>query len=165
MTGTDPMAAMWAALDTHGYTPKGELWKFTARCPAHEDRSPSLSVTEGVDRRTLVYCHAGCSVADVVAAIGLTMSDLFPVGHRKAAKQRVAVVAEQTPLAALVDALNTVGLTWSGVISSKCPYCDHPAAWWNVNQDRVEVDCPEECTRTEILDALEGRVAIAGGAS
>ena len=40
----------------------------TARCPAHNDRSPSLSMTER-DGRVLVHCHAGCAQADVIAAL------------------------------------------------------------------------------------------------
>ena len=57
----------------------GNGW--VARCPAHEDRSPSLSVREGADGRVLVYCHAGCRTDDVVAAIGLSMRDLFADGR------------------------------------------------------------------------------------
>jgi hypothetical protein len=49
-----------------------------AHCPAHEDRSPSLSVTEGDDGRVLLHCHGGCSVNEIVATIGLAISDLFP---------------------------------------------------------------------------------------
>ncbi len=51
---------------------------YTARCPAHKDRTASLSVTAGNDGRILVYCFAGCSVHAVMAAIGFTISDLFP---------------------------------------------------------------------------------------
>lgn len=51
---------------------------FNARCPAHEDRTASLSVTAGTDGRLLLHCFAGCSVHDVLGAIGLTISDLFP---------------------------------------------------------------------------------------
>lgn len=51
---------------------------YTARCPAHEDRSASLSVSEGTDGRVLLHCFAGCGAADVVAALGLTLADLFP---------------------------------------------------------------------------------------
>lgn len=39
------------------------------RCPAHDDRTPSLSVTSGRDGRLLVYCHAGCAAIDVLAAL------------------------------------------------------------------------------------------------
>jgi putative DNA primase/helicase len=47
-------------------------------CPAHDDHNSSLSVGEGGDGRALIFCHAGCDVADIVAALGLEVSDLFP---------------------------------------------------------------------------------------
>lgn len=47
------------------------------RCPSHDDRNPSLSVSEGNDGRVLLYCHAGCDTEkDVVPSLGLTMADL-----------------------------------------------------------------------------------------
>jgi CHC2 zinc finger len=56
-----------------------------ACCPAHEDRSPSLSMKLVEDGRILVHCFAGCGAADVVSAVGLTVSDLFekPLGEFK----------------------------------------------------------------------------------
>jgi hypothetical protein len=54
----------------------GSSW--TTRCPAHEDRKPSLTLREGDAGQVLLHCHAGCTVDAVVAAIGLTMADLFP---------------------------------------------------------------------------------------
>ncbi len=54
----------------------GKGW--TARCPAHEDKFPSLSVSEGADGRVLLHDHAGCSVEEIVRALGLTTADLFP---------------------------------------------------------------------------------------
>lgn len=53
----------------------GDGW--SARCPAHGDFSNSLSVAQGDDRRVLLYCHAGCPVADIVDALDLSMRDLF----------------------------------------------------------------------------------------
>jgi CHC2 zinc finger len=50
---------------------------YTACCPAHPDKGPSLSVGEGDDGRVLLHCFAGCSTATVLAALGLTMVDLF----------------------------------------------------------------------------------------
>ena len=51
---------------------------FMAFCPAHDDRrEPSLSVKEGEDGRVLLKCFAGCATKQVVAAIGLSMTDLF----------------------------------------------------------------------------------------
>lgn len=53
----------------------GDRW--VARCPAHEDLNPSLSIKEGDDGRVLVHCHADCETADVLARISLTERDLF----------------------------------------------------------------------------------------
>ena len=52
--------------------------RWTARCPAHPDQSPSLSIKELDDQRILVHCFAGCGGSDVMAAIGLTLADLYP---------------------------------------------------------------------------------------
>jgi hypothetical protein len=45
-------------------------------CPAHEDSTPSMSVSFR-DGKTLVYCHAGCNISEILEAAGLTISDLF----------------------------------------------------------------------------------------
>jgi hypothetical protein len=42
---------------------------WTARCPAHDDRTPSLSLTDTKDGKLLVRCHAGCDQKDVIAAL------------------------------------------------------------------------------------------------
>lgn len=44
--------------------------KVSASCPAHEDSTPSLSITCGEADRTVLHCHAGCTTADVLAAVG-----------------------------------------------------------------------------------------------
>jgi len=51
---------------------------YAARCPAHDDRDPSLSVREGEDGRVLLHCFGGCSPEAVVSALDLKMADLFP---------------------------------------------------------------------------------------
>lgn len=52
--------------------------KYTACCPAHADRSPSLALRETDDGRILLHCFAGCSTESVVNAMGLQWSDLMP---------------------------------------------------------------------------------------
>ena len=52
--------------------------RWIARCPAHPDKSPSLSVRALPDGSVLLHCFTGCSVDAVVAAISLELSDLFP---------------------------------------------------------------------------------------
>jgi hypothetical protein len=56
--------------------------KWVACCPAHEDRSPSLSIRQA-DDKILIYCFAGCDADDVVSAVGMSLGDLMPesVGH------------------------------------------------------------------------------------
>ena len=60
-----------------GVTRKRE-GQYMARCPAHSDRSPSLAVGEGTEGRVILHCYAGCSAFDVITAVGLNYSDLFP---------------------------------------------------------------------------------------
>lgn len=55
--------------------PTSKGWE--ARCPAHDDRNASLSISEGDDGRTLLHCHAGCDFNAIVAAAGLKPADLF----------------------------------------------------------------------------------------
>ena len=50
---------------------------YVALCPAHDDHDESLSISEGLDGRVLLKCHAGCSTEAVVDALGLSMADLF----------------------------------------------------------------------------------------
>lgn len=52
--------------------------RYVALCPAHADKSPSLSVRELDDGRILIHCFSGCDVHSVLAAAGASMSDLFP---------------------------------------------------------------------------------------
>ena len=52
--------------------------RWSARCPAHEDRSPSLSIREIDDGTILLHDFAGCNALAIVQAIGLEFADLFP---------------------------------------------------------------------------------------
>ena len=79
---TTPVDLVLNALREHGHQPKRSGKGWSCRCPAHEDRNPSLSVNAGDDGRALVRCHAGCAVEAVCAAIGLQPSDLFDPATR-----------------------------------------------------------------------------------
>jgi len=57
---------------------KGRNGAYTACCPAHTDKSPSLAIRELDDGRILLKCFADCSVQDILGAIGMDMNDLFP---------------------------------------------------------------------------------------
>ncbi|HPG62281.1 MAG TPA: DNA primase [Casimicrobium sp.] len=52
--------------------------KWLARCPAHKDKRPSLSIREADSGAVLVKCWTGCTVAEIAGAVGLELSELFP---------------------------------------------------------------------------------------
>jgi hypothetical protein len=62
---------------------KGRNGSWTARCPAHADKGPSLALRENEDGRILLHCFAGCETANVLAAIGMDMTDLFPPDSKR----------------------------------------------------------------------------------
>ncbi len=80
MTGPtiSPVDLVRDALELNGCQPRSSERQFMARCPAHGDRNPSLSVGSGNDGRALVNCFAGCAVEDVLAELSLCLHDLFP---------------------------------------------------------------------------------------
>jgi hypothetical protein len=73
--GTAPVDRLLHRLDRVHQRDRGQ---WSARCPAHEDRGPSLTIKELDDGKVLLHCFSGCSVENIVGAIGLTLADLFP---------------------------------------------------------------------------------------
>ncbi len=61
-----------------GRHPKRSGKNYSARCPAHDDHNPSLSLSEGEDGKLLMHCHAGCKVENICDALEITTRDLFP---------------------------------------------------------------------------------------
>lgn len=57
---------------------RGGNGRWMACCPAHDDRTPSLTVAESDDGRVLIHCFGGCSPDAVVGAVRMTLSDLMP---------------------------------------------------------------------------------------
>ena len=96
-----------------------------ATWPAHADRSPSLSIRELDDGRILLHDFGGCGATDILAAVGLDLSDLFPArperyaastrtNHRHATREAlrslhhevlvVAIAAENIAAGMVLDA-------------------------------------------------------------
>jgi putative DNA primase/helicase len=110
---TDPVAALVAKLEAAGCGPRStgpDSWE--ARCPSHNGGRRNLSVRRGDDGRALLYCHhePGCDPADIMAALGKTMADLFLPDHgcdrasengRAKAKSKTEHRAHPTPEAAV----------------------------------------------------------------
>ena len=80
-----------AALEAHDCTVRRDGGGWKAQCPAHEDRKPSLSVNYAdAAGKVLLHCHAGCSYAEILAALGLdnnsprsTASTFKPNGRKR----------------------------------------------------------------------------------
>jgi hypothetical protein len=87
----DPVDRVLDALRAHGCDPKrnGDGW--SAKCPAHADKLPSLSVGEGQDGRALVRCHAGCEFAAISRALGLDESAFFPPKSTSSGPKRTTI--------------------------------------------------------------------------
>lgn len=62
---------------------KGRNGSWTACCPAHNDKGPSLAIKETENGRVLLHCFAGCETLHVVQALGMDMTDLFPPTSRR----------------------------------------------------------------------------------
>lgn len=154
-----------------------------ANCPAHEDRSPSLSITPGDDGRVLLHCFAGCSNADVLAAAGLEWSALFADGPRPSNGSARPVPrpgrrkpSKPQPVDTILAALNVAEIEWRATPSpdmwviSECPRCLAADVWlyfrWTPHWSEVDprgarLSCPDGCSRGDILAALEDSAYIA----
>ena len=62
------------ALTRQGCDPKRSGKQYKSKCPSHDDRHESLSVTENADGKVLVKCHAGCAYADIRGALTISRS-------------------------------------------------------------------------------------------
>ena len=69
----------------------GDGW--TAKCPGHDDTHHSLSVSHR-DGKWLLKCHAGCTIEQITAAMGIKISDLFDADSRKKANGKARFIAE-----------------------------------------------------------------------
>lgn len=90
--------------------------RWQARCPAHEDKNPSLVIGLAQDGRILVHCFAGCGPSDVMLAIGLSLKDLYPepIAHHLPSMMRRPVTPlnlrqEAQALNRIVDAFVNTG--------------------------------------------------------
>lgn len=83
-----------------------------ARCPAHKDRTRSLSVREFDSGVVGLHCFAGCEVDAIVSAVGLRLEDLFPERDERPGAGRTA---DRRPYTArqVLDALRLeLGVAW-----------------------------------------------------
>jgi len=74
-----------------------------ACCPAHDDKNPSLVITEK-EGKVLLHCFSHqCDVSDIVHAVGLELSDLFP--EQMKIEKSKPIKKNRFPAEAILDAL------------------------------------------------------------
>ena len=114
----DPVQRILARLEFSRKSGKGWI----ARCPAHDDKTPSLSISEAEDGIVLLKCHAGCRPNSIVEAVGLKLKDLFPdkTGDAKPASKSNSTPTKSSEFAtaneaveALERILGTRTATWT----------------------------------------------------
>lgn len=100
---------------------------YLARCPAHDDSTPSLSIADGQHAPVIVHCYAGCSQTAVIAALrkmglwmdGKPMSD---AEHRQTEK-RVAARQREQKKAHAAAAKRARDIAWWETVDAPA---DHP---------------------------------------
>ncbi len=100
--------------------------QWSARCPAHADKGPSLSVRETPEGAVLLHCFAGCTSAEVAAALGIEMTDLFPPRERTGnePKRMARVVAPSQSLEILQRESMFVAIVASDMVKGERPNPD-----------------------------------------
>lgn len=91
--------------------------QYSACCPAHDDKGPSLSVRETPEGAVLLHCFAGCTPDEITAALGLDMSDLFPPRETppNAPKRVARLLTAGQALELLADESNFIAITAANI--------------------------------------------------
>jgi putative DNA primase/helicase len=85
----EQFAMLVKARHHHGY--------WTARCPAHSDRTPSLSIRKGKAGKVMIRCFSGCETIEVLKALGLSYADLYLDADREAWLQKKREAERRCP--------------------------------------------------------------------
>ena len=170
MSARDPLQIVWDALDRAGCEPHGAPHDFRARCAGHDgDNRDALHVSVGADGRALLWCFVGCTVETIVSALGLSMPDLFPLGHHRARPLR-GFAKPRRALDLVLASLRELEIDYRATRSSslwvaeRCPACGADDGWplWIVEEDddrragRVALSCFTGCAQVDVLVALAG---------
>jgi hypothetical protein len=132
--------------------------RYMARCPAHTDRDPSLSIRDAGDR-VLVHCFGGCEPDAIAAALGLTTADLFAPRVDLPAPRRRRRRRELGGIDGFLWRLRELGIdyrctrdldTWV----TRCPACGAFPLVVHREDGGLRFGCPNGCRGAAILEAL-----------
>lgn len=72
---TDPIDKVLSLLSGVQQLKANTSWK--AKCPAHNDDTPSLTVSRGQIQPVVFHCFAGCNSFEILEKLGLTYADIM----------------------------------------------------------------------------------------
>lgn len=139
-----------------------------ARCVAHEDRAPSLSIRER-DGKVLVHCFSGCETKDVLAALNLTWKDLGygsdPGWKNRIVTTKVKDCGKRKPLGELVTTYRYVDEKGK-LIAEKLRFHPKTFLWrtpkpnggwnWKVKRDTLPLYRLDEVVAAKTVYITEG---------
>ena len=117
--------------------------RWVCRCPAHDDKSPSMHIRLEVDGRILINCKAGCGTYDILQSIGLDWDAVFPEEYKGEHKPIKRVISSSDGLRLLQHESRIVLL------------CAYEARMGTLNQiglDRLE----------EAMERINGMMEVCG---
>lgn len=107
-----------------------EAGSWYALCPGHEDKNPSLHITEMQDGSLLIHCFHGCSAAAVLGAVGLSLSDLYagrPKDCTPEGRQAARAAFKRSAWSAALGVLDSEAYCLevaAGMIAAGAPFTD-----------------------------------------
>lgn len=122
-----PLQKVVQTIEQHTGPSKIRGSQHEVRCPAHPDNKPSLGITENSDGHVLMYCQAGCATADILAAVGLAMRDLYPI--RTSDRRTDPVIATYRYVDETGQLLYEVLRTVAKRFTQRRPDPDKPGGW------------------------------------
>ena len=163
---TGPLTIVWAALERAGCDPRGPAHDFYARCPVHNGQGRSLHAFVGADGRAVLWCFAHqCDREPNCAAIGISVAELYPAGHRCARRRslpharRSDFRGNARTLANALRAFEVLELSWRAELIVDCPYCGRPNARLVVSPDHQPfVHCEGACSAQMFTEGLAGHL-------
>lgn len=69
---------------------------YQCKCPKHNDKKASLTITKSNDGKSLIYCHAGCEIDEVLDRVGLKVEDLYEEKKSNKCKDYIEKFTEKT---------------------------------------------------------------------
>lgn len=109
---------------------------YIACCPAHEDKSPSMTMTER-DGVVLMHCFAGCGIDEIMGAIGVDPAELFPPRESSGKGRRKAAFNAHDVLQSLATELTIVTI-YSGDVKRGKEVSENDRARFLVAVGRIE---------------------------